>query len=165
MKYYIVNLIIAILPISRWFGFKRVLLRFCGASISENVRVMRIRVQGVNLKVDSNTFIGDDTLIMGAEGTNVVIGKNCDISSRVSIVTGTHHVGSLEQAAGKGYGEDIIIEDGVWVGFGATILHGVTIGKGSIIAAGSVVVANVPENVLVVGVPAKIKKTLYVSND
>lgn len=165
MKYYIVNLIISFLPISRWFGFKRFLLRFCGAIIRDNVRVMRIRVQGINLIVDSNTFIGDDTLIMGTEGTNVIIGKNCDISSRVNIVTGTHHVGTLQQAAGAGYGEDIIIEDGVWIGFGATILHGVTIGKGSIVASGSVVKSNVPQGVLVAGVPAKIKRNLYDYND
>jgi len=164
MKYYIVNLIISFMPVSKGFALKRFLLRFCGASINENVRVMRIRVQGVNLKIDSNSFIGDDTLIMGAKNTNVIIGKNCDISSRVNIITGTHHIGSYEQAAGAGYGEDIIIGDGSWIGFGATILHGVTIGKGSIVAAGSVVTENVPESTLVAGVPARFKKKLY-SND
>ena len=161
MKYYFVNLIIALLPVSRCFSFKRSLLRFCGAKISTNVRVMRLRVQGVNLIINENTFIGDDTLIMGAEGTSVVIGRNCDISSRVSIITGTHHYGSIDQAAGIGYGDDVIIDDGVWVGFGASILNGVKIGKGAVVAAGSVVIDNVPDGVLVAGVPAKFKKKLF----
>jgi maltose O-acetyltransferase len=42
----------------------------------------------------------------------------------------------------------IIIEDDVWISFGATILKGVRIGKASIIAANSIVAEDVPENVL-----------------
>ncbi len=121
---------------------------------------MRIRVQGIHLIIDDNTFIGDESLIMGTVNTQVVIGKNCDISTRVNIITGTHHIGTMEQAAGEGYGEDIIIEDGVWIGFGAIILPGVRIGKGSIVAAGAVVNKSVPSGVLVAGVPAKIKRSL-----
>lgn len=161
MKYYIVNLLIFFLPASRCFALKRCLLRFCGAKIGLNVRLMRIRVQGIQLIIGNNTFIGDESLIMGTVNTKVIIGKNCDISSRVNLITGTHHLGTIEQAAGEGYGEDIIIEDGVWIGFGAIILPGVKIGKGSIVAAGSVVNTSVPDGVLVAGVPAKIKKYIY----
>jgi len=39
---------------------------------------------------------------------------------------------------------EIIIEDDVWIGFGAIILSGVRIGRGSIIAAGAVVLKDVP---------------------
>lgn len=38
----------------------------------------------------------------------------------------------------------IIVEDEVWIGYGATILSGVTIGKGSIIAAGAIVASDIP---------------------
>jgi maltose O-acetyltransferase len=121
---------------------------------------MRIRVEGVKLKIGNNTFIGDETLIAGGKSI-VTIGENCDISSRVNIITGTHKIGNIEHAAGEGYSENIIIKDGVWIGVGATILHGVTIGKGSIIAAGSVVTKNIPSGVLAAGVPAIVKKVLY----
>ena len=43
----------------------------------------------------------------------------------------------------KGLNEKVIIEDDVWVGFGAIVLSGVKIGQGSIIAAGSVVTSDV----------------------
>ena len=121
---------------------------------------MRIKVLGVKLKIGENTFIGEDTLIMGGE-SYVKIGKNCDISSRVNIITGTHKVGCFNRAAGEGYSEDITIEDGVWIGVGATILHGVIIGKGSIVAAGSLVNKSFPSGVLIAGVPAVVKKVLY----
>lgn len=160
MKLFIVNLILSLLPQSRFFYFKRCLLRFCGFSIGQNVRVMRVQVSGVTLSIGNNTFIGDRTVIVGGD-SHVIIGANCDISSKVSIVTGTHLLGTIEQAAGKGYSESIHIEDGVWIGFGAIILHGVTIGKGSIIAAGSVVNRNVPSGTLVAGVPAKVVKKLF----
>lgn len=160
MIHYLVNFLMFFLPGSRLFPLKRFLLKLTGTQIGNNVRVMRIRVEAVNLFIGDNTFIGDETLISGG-GSKVIIGKNCDISSRVNIVTGSHKLGNIEHAAGEGYSEDIIIEDGVWVGFGATILHGVTIGKGSIIAAGSVVTNNIPSGVLAAGIPAKVKKVLF----
>ena len=50
----------------------------------------------------------------------------------------------------------------VWIGAHATILAGVTIGDNSIVAAGAVVTKNVPPNVIVGGVPAKIIKEIKV---
>ena len=46
------------------------------------------------------------------------------------------------------------------IGANATILPDIKIGKNSIIGAGSVVTKDVPDNVVVLGVPAKIIKSL-----
>ena len=54
--------------------------------------------------------------------------------------------------------QDVIIEDGVWVGCNAIILKGVTIGKGAVVAAGAVVTKNVPAYAIVGGNPAKVIK-------
>lgn len=51
---------------------------------------------------------------------------------------------------------------GVIVGTGATILDSIKIGAGSIIGAGSVVTKDIPENVVVYGVPAKIIRHIEV---
>ncbi len=59
------------------------------------------------------------------------------------------------EAFGKG---DIIVEDDVWIGYGAVIMSGVTIKQGAVIAAGSVVVKDVPAYSIVGGAPAKIIK-------
>ena len=45
------------------------------------------------------------------------------------------------------------------VGGNATILPGVTIGRYSVVGAGSVVTKDVPENTVVLGVPATIRYT------
>jgi maltose O-acetyltransferase len=160
MRFYIINLIMFFLPVSRCYALKRSLLRFAGVKVGANVRVMRIRVQGISLSIGENTFIGDDTLIMGGI-SKISIGRDCDISARVNIHSGTHVIGTIEHAAGDVYAEDITIEDGVWIGIGATILSGVTIGKGSIIAAGSLVNKSIPSGVLAAGVPAVVKRELY----
>ena len=54
------------------------------------------------------------------------------------------------------------IEDQCLIGMSATILNGARIGTGSIVAAGSLVVENmqVPARSLVMGSPAKVKRTL-----
>ncbi len=64
------------------------------------------------------------------------------------------------EVCGKAYeGEsrgDIVVEDDVWIGFGATILSGVHIGQGAVIGAGAVVTKDVPPYCVVGGNPAKM---------
>jgi carbonic anhydrase/acetyltransferase-like protein (isoleucine patch superfamily) len=52
------------------------------------------------------------------------------------------------------------IEQGCLIGIGAIVLDGVRVGAGSIVGAGSVVTKDVPARSLVVGVPAKVQRTL-----
>ena len=55
---------------------------------------------------------------------------------------------------------EVHIGDNVWVGARSVILPGVKIGNNVVIAAGSVVTKDVPENVMVAGVPAVVKKVV-----
>ena len=55
-------------------------------------------------------------------------------------------------------GGGIVVEDDVWIGFGATILSGVHIGQGAVVAAGALVTKDVPPYAIVGGVPAKLIK-------
>lgn len=54
----------------------------------------------------------------------------------------------------------IVLGKNVWIGAHATILPGVTIGDNAVVAAGAVVAKDVPQNVIVAGVPAKIIKQI-----
>ena len=51
---------------------------------------------------------------------------------------------------------NIVVEDDVWIGYGATILSGVHIGRGAVIAAGAVVTKDVDAYAIVGGIPARI---------
>ena len=48
----------------------------------------------------------------------------------------------------------------IHIGENVSVMQGVTIGSGCVIAAGSVVTKDIPENCLVAGVPATIKKRI-----
>ena len=50
-----------------------------------------------------------------------------------------------DEAFAKG---DIIVDDDVWIGYGATILSGVHIGQGAVIAAGAVVTKDIPPKIM-----------------
>lgn len=61
----------------------------------------------------------------------------------------------------KGLESKVIIEDDVWIGFGAIIMSGVKISKGSIVAAGSVVTKDITAYSIVGGNPAKLIKMRF----
>lgn len=98
----------------------------------------------------------------------VKIGNFCSLAPNVAFIVESDHsmnhistfpfkticLGCMEgEAVSKG---DIIVEDDVWIGYGAVILSGVTIGQGAVIAAGSVVTENVEPYAIVGGVPARL---------
>lgn len=56
----------------------------------------------------------------------------------------------------------IVIQDRVWIGFGATILKGVTIGEGAVVAARSVVTRDVEPYTVVAGNPARTIRKLAI---
>lgn len=76
--------------------------------------------------------------------TGCRIGKDCRIHAGVNI------------GANAGGTEAATIGDGVYIGPGAKLIGAVKVGSGSVIGANAVVTHDVPENVTVAGVPAKI---------
>ena len=49
----------------------------------------------------------------------------------------------------------------VWIGSGSIVLGGVTIGDNAVIGAGSVVTKDIPENMIAVGSPARVIRSIY----
>lgn len=114
----------------------------------------------ISVHIGAGTFIGHETLITGGQAT-IRIGTNCDISDRVGILCGTHEIDPTGlRSAGRELGRDIVIGDGVWIGFGALVLPGVTIGDKAVIAAGAVVHKDVPARTVVGGNPMRIIRSL-----
>ena len=122
-----------------------------------------IRVAGNAIEIMENTWLSIGTRLISSYNWNerIQIGRNCDIGPCVLIQTGTHKIGSEDRRAGRGKCLPITIGDGKWIGARATILGGANIGKGCVIGAGSLVLpGDYPENSLLVGAPAKVKRIL-----
>lgn len=91
---------------------------------------------------------------------DVHIGNQVNVAWGVQFVTSGHEVADSNRRAGEPFGKPIKINDGSWIGAGATIMPGVAVGSGAIVAAGSVVTKNVEANTCVAGIPAKQLKYL-----
>lgn len=109
-----------------------------------------------NIHIDSNTYVNGG-MIHASPNACIKIGKNCLISYGVHLRTDTHYYQDKSCLIRKqgNYEEDIVIEDDVWIGYGAQILPGITIKRGAVIGAGAVVTKDVREYTIVAGVPAK----------
>ena len=120
-----------------------------GASIGQDCRL------GQNVYVGSRVYIGDGcklqnnvSLYEGVTlGNYVFCGPSCvftnDLSPRAKFPKG--HENFVQT----------LVKDGASIGANATIVCGHTIGCNAMIGAGAVVTTDVPDHVLMLGVPAK----------
>lgn len=113
---------------------------------------------------------GDLNVITFSKEKKLKIGRFVSIASNVNFLLdaehSTNHISTYPfknkilnmtnpEAFGKG---DIVVDDDVWFGYGATVISGVHIGQGAVIAANSLVTKDVPPYAIVGGVPATIIK-------
>ena len=137
-------------------------------------RILRGRLNGAKLYVKKGTYIakgvyfsksrsitiGDGSYIgrYVSLSCHVEIGTNVLIASNVAFVGGDHRIDNINCHmihSGRYTIKKIVIEDNVWIGHGAIIMHGTHLATGSVVGAGSVVTKNVSKNEIVAGNPAK----------
>lgn len=112
---------------------------------------------GKNVYINSNcTFIGD---------AHIYIGDGTMIAPNVTILTASHPLSPWLRAEGYGYNEPVTIGKNVWLASGVTVRPGVHIGDNAVIGAGSVVTKDIPPNVLAVGSPARILRSIGPEDD
>lgn len=85
---------------------------------------------------------------------NIFVSSVSYISHDVQIGAHSYCAPSITLGGGSSFGP------GCFIGISSTIINGITIGENVKIAAGAVVVKDVPDNVLIAGVPATVKKSL-----
>lgn len=111
---------------------------------------------GKNITVGKNVFINSGCRFQ--DQGDITIGDGTLIGHNVVLATLNHGISPDERH--DLFPAPIHIGKNVWIGANATVLPGVTIGDNAVIAAGAVVTKDVPANVVVAGVPAKvIRKT------
>ena len=122
---------------------------------------------------ESGTVIGD--VVIGKDSSvwfsavirgdleAIRIGENTNIQDNATIHCDASHVVSIGNNVSVGHNAVVhgaTIGDNVLIGMNSTVLNGAVIGSGCIIGAGAMVPERmqIPDNSLVVGVPAKILK-------
>ncbi len=125
---------------------------YCG----NNVDIGRKATLSSRISLGDNSGIGDYTYFQG----EVSIGKDVMMAPHCVFLASNHSFERLDIPMNmQGSSEEkIIINDNVWIGYGAKILCGVTIESGAVVAAGAVVTKSVKQNAIVAGVPAKTIK-------
>ena len=104
------------------------------------------------------TFVNHGCYFM--DGGTIHIGENVFIGPFCGFYTASHPINFEDRNKGLEKALPIKVGDNCWFGANVSVMQGVTIGAGCVIAAGSVVTKDIPENCLVAGVPATIKKRI-----
>lgn len=110
------------------------------AVIDSSVKIAEQAVMiAANATVNPLVSIGTGAIC----NTGCIIEHECEIGEFVHISPGAVLCGNVK------------IGEGAFVGANAVIRQGITVGKNAMIGAGAVVVKDVPDNVTVIGVPAR----------
>jgi acetyltransferase-like isoleucine patch superfamily enzyme len=123
----------------------------------------RYRVHGnlERLHIDSTAIVNN--ALFNVSGGEITIGKYAFFGHEVAVLTGTHDItkfGRERQTTFPRSGQDVVIEEGVWVASHALVLGPVRIGRHAVVAAGSLVRDDVPPYTVVAGRPAKVIKEI-----
>ena len=119
---------------------------------------------GMGIVIGNNSGLGIRCCVRGP----LIIGNDVMMGPEVRIMTSSHNTVRTDipmREQGALPARQVTIGNDVWIGTRVIILPGVTIGSGVIIGAGAVVTKDVPDFAVVGGVPARIIKYRYQSDD
>jgi maltose O-acetyltransferase len=113
---------------------------------------------GVNIEIGNNFYANFNLVILDV--AKVIIGDNVMCGPNVSIVTAGHPIHFASRNSGYEYGISITIGNNVWLGSNVVVNPGVTIGENSVIGSGAIVTKDIPPNVIAVGNPCRVLRTI-----
>lgn len=115
-----------------------------------------------SITIGANTGINTQAIVQSTHGCPVVIGEDCILGQRSLVIAGGNYnsddLEKLIREQGIQNDGGIELAGNVWLGANVSVLGGVKMGRGSIAGTGAVVTRSVPENVVCLGVPAKVVK-------
>ena len=137
------------------------------AQCGENVVIGKNCTFLGNVECGNHIFINDGAYFVSTRA-KLIIKDHCVFGPNVTIYTGDHatrvvgkHIIDVTDAdkdmLDAKLDQDVVIEEGCWIGTRAIILKGVRIGKGSVVGAGAVVTKDVPDYSIYLGIPSASK--------
>ena len=113
---------------------------------------------GWQTHLGARSFVNFNAVLLDV--ARITIGVDVQIGPNVQLLTATHPVEAALRRAKWEAAQPITIGDNVWLGGGVIVLAGVTIGENTVVGAGAVVTRDLPPNVVAVGNPARVIRTL-----
>ena len=94
------------------------------------------------------------------DDTHIYVGDYTMFGPGVIVATAGHPIAPQLRQKGMQYNAPVRIGNNCWIGAGAIILPGVTIGDNVVIGAGSVVTKDIPSDVVAVGNPCRVLRSV-----
>ncbi len=142
---------------------RRLLIELLG-TVGEGVEIRPpLRVDyGSHISIGARTFANFG--LVALDVAPITIGADVQIGTNVQLLTPTHPIDPVQRRDKWEAAEPITIGDNVWLGSGTIVLPGVTIGENTVVGAGSVVTRDLPANVVAVGNPARVIRSINPAN-
>ncbi|HEU5266305.1 MAG TPA: sugar O-acetyltransferase [Jatrophihabitans sp.] len=118
---------------------------------------------GEHLRVGPRTFANYN--LVALDVAPITIGADCQLGPNVQLLTALHPIDPARRRARWESARPITIGDNVWLGGGVIVLPGVTIGENTVVGAGAVVTKDLPPNVVAVGNPARVLRSIAPPSD
>lgn len=135
----------------------------CGTiAKSANIAKESVVIGDVSIEAKSTVLFG---AVLRGDDNKIMIGKGTNVQDNCTIHTSQANPAILGDYVTVGHNAIIHgcqIGDNTLIGMGATVMDGTKIGRNCLVAAGSLVLEHqiIPDNSLVMGSPAKVKRTL-----
>lgn len=113
---------------------------------------------GYQIHLGARVFV--NVGLVALDVATITIGDDVQIGPNVQLLTPTHPLEAEPRRAKLEAARPITIGDNVWLGGGVIVLPGVSIGDNTVVGAGAVVTKDLPANVLAVGNPARVVRSL-----
>ncbi len=113
---------------------------------------------GANITIGARCFVNFSLTALDVAA--ITIGDDVLIGPNVQLLTPTHPVEPGPRRDKWEAAQPITIGDNVWLGGGVIVCPGVTIGANSVIGAGAVVTRDIPADVVAVGNPARVIRSI-----
>lgn len=94
------------------------------------------------------------------DDTHIYIGDYTMFGPNVTIATAGHPIDPELRRQGLQYNMPVHIGENCWLGAGVIVMPGVTIGDNAVIGAGSIVTKDIPANVVAVGNPCRVLRSV-----
>jgi maltose O-acetyltransferase len=113
---------------------------------------------GTQIAIGARCFVNAGAVMLDC--ATITIGDDVQMGPNVQLLTATHPIDAAERASGWELAHPITIGSSAWLGGGVIIGPGVTVGERTVVGAGAVVVRDLPADVVAVGNPARVIRTL-----